>query len=185
MILMDEKPYNEISVSDIVEKAGIARQTFYRSYNNKDDVILQFFEEHFKLHLVKIANTFHEGKRDTFELTLPLGRVIKYADIFKKILNSDAEHLCYASARKNKKTINDLYGEKVPKDIQIIFGYIINYRNYGATRLICDWIKDGMPIPVEMVTELIRQMVIPFDIAEFAALGAALPQIVLNIEIEE
>jgi AcrR family transcriptional regulator len=34
MLLMDEKPYDKITVSDITEKAGIARQTFYRNYDN-------------------------------------------------------------------------------------------------------------------------------------------------------
>ncbi|GHV91275.1 hypothetical protein AGMMS50268_17780 [Spirochaetia bacterium] len=185
MLLMDEKPYNEISVSDIVEKAGIARQTFYRSYNNKDDVILQFFEGQFKPHLVKIENTFREGERSVMEMTIPLGQVIKHADIIKKILNSDAEHLGYAAARKNETIINDLYMGKVPKDIQIIFNYIVNYKNYGATRLICDWIKDDMPVPVETITGLIRQMAISFDMPEHTVYKTAIPHIVLNIQTEE
>jgi hypothetical protein len=34
MLLMDEKPYSKITVSDITEKAGIARQTFYRIFRD-------------------------------------------------------------------------------------------------------------------------------------------------------
>jgi AcrR family transcriptional regulator len=44
MILMDEKPYEKITVSDIVEKASIARQTFYRNFNNKNEVVFKYAE---------------------------------------------------------------------------------------------------------------------------------------------
>jgi AcrR family transcriptional regulator len=43
MLLIDQKPYNKITVSDITKKAGIARQTFYRSYANKDAVLSEYF----------------------------------------------------------------------------------------------------------------------------------------------
>jgi AcrR family transcriptional regulator len=185
MLLMDEKPYNEINVSDIVKKAGIARQTFYGSYNNKDDVILQFFEQQFYPDMVKVNNVLREGERDIFEIAIPLGRAIKHAGVLKKILNSDAEYLCYASAKKNQKSIKGLYAEKVPKDIQIIFSYIINYQNYSITRLICDWIKDDMPVPVETIIGLIRKMTAPFDMPEYAAFNTTIPHVVLNIQTKE
>jgi AcrR family transcriptional regulator len=185
MLLIDEKPYNEISVSDIVKKAGIARQTFYLSYNNKDDVILQFIKQRFYPDMVKIENILHEAERDIFEITIPLGQVIKHAGILKKILNTDAEHLCYASAQKNQMNINGLYTKKVPKDIQIIFNYIINYQNYSITHLICDWIKDDMPVPVETIIRLIRKMTAPFDMPEYAVFNPTIPHVVLNIQTEE
>jgi AcrR family transcriptional regulator len=42
MALMDEKPYDKITISGITEKAGVARQTFYRNYDGKDDVIYEY-----------------------------------------------------------------------------------------------------------------------------------------------
>jgi len=41
--LLKEKEYTQISVSEIVEKAGVARRTFYRLYDNKEGVIEQYF----------------------------------------------------------------------------------------------------------------------------------------------
>ena len=37
--LMEEKPYLEITVTDIVDKADISRASFYRSYRSIDDVV--------------------------------------------------------------------------------------------------------------------------------------------------
>lgn len=41
--LMEKKPYDSISVSDIVKKAGIGRATFYRYYKAKEDIIREYF----------------------------------------------------------------------------------------------------------------------------------------------
>ena len=36
---MAQQPYSEISVSFLCEEAGLSRKTFYRLFNNKDDVL--------------------------------------------------------------------------------------------------------------------------------------------------
>lgn len=42
--LMHEYEYEKISVTDIAEKAGVGRATFYRYFKRKEDVILYYFE---------------------------------------------------------------------------------------------------------------------------------------------
>ena len=37
--LLNKKPIKEISITDLTEKAGIARSTFYRYYSSLDEVI--------------------------------------------------------------------------------------------------------------------------------------------------
>ena len=37
--LMSDKPYAKISVSDICEKAGVNRSTYYRHFYTKEDII--------------------------------------------------------------------------------------------------------------------------------------------------
>lgn len=46
--LMSEYSYDKISVTDIAEKAGVGRATFYRYFKNKEDVILYYFDRHKK-----------------------------------------------------------------------------------------------------------------------------------------
>lgn len=40
--LMTEKPYNEISIKEITEKADLSRRTFYRNFNQKDDLLCEY-----------------------------------------------------------------------------------------------------------------------------------------------
>lgn len=43
--LIAEKPYSEITVTEIVHRAGVARQSYYRNFSGKEEVIEEFFEE--------------------------------------------------------------------------------------------------------------------------------------------
>lgn len=46
--LMSSYEYEKISVTDIVEKAGVGRATFYRYFKKKEDVIVYYFEHNAK-----------------------------------------------------------------------------------------------------------------------------------------
>ena len=46
--LMGSYAYEKISVTDIAEKAGVGRATFYRYLKRKEDVIIFYFEHNTK-----------------------------------------------------------------------------------------------------------------------------------------
>ena len=70
-ILIDKKDFSAITISELVKKAGIARSTFYRNYESKEDIIrssirktLSEFDEQFTPRTictgVIVTVTFHE-----------------------------------------------------------------------------------------------------------------------------
>lgn len=42
--LMKDKPFQEISISEIAEKADLSRRTFYRSFSSKEEIICDHLE---------------------------------------------------------------------------------------------------------------------------------------------
>lgn len=40
LILMDIKPFTEITISELTEKAGVGRVSFYRNYRSKEEVLV-------------------------------------------------------------------------------------------------------------------------------------------------
>lgn len=46
--LMSEYEYDKISITDIAQKAGVGRATFYRYFKRKEDVIVFYFEHNTK-----------------------------------------------------------------------------------------------------------------------------------------
>lgn len=45
--LMKSKPYDRISISDLVEKSGCSRASFYRNYINKEHIIEEYITKAF------------------------------------------------------------------------------------------------------------------------------------------
>lgn len=43
--LMHKKPLNEISVQEIVDKAGVSRSTYYRMFKRREEIIAYYLEE--------------------------------------------------------------------------------------------------------------------------------------------
>ena len=52
--LMLKKPFDDISISDISSKAGLARQTFYTNFSKKEDIIVYLLSEFFKRYTAHI-----------------------------------------------------------------------------------------------------------------------------------
>lgn len=40
LVLLEEKPYEKITISEITEKAGVSRMAYYRNYKDKDDILI-------------------------------------------------------------------------------------------------------------------------------------------------
>ena len=43
--LMNEKPFDKISITDIVKRAGVSRTAFYRNYSAKEDILIEIGQE--------------------------------------------------------------------------------------------------------------------------------------------
>ena len=57
LILMEQKTYEEITITDIAKRAGVSRMSYYRLYRSKDDILIQHFNEIFAELLNEIKNT--------------------------------------------------------------------------------------------------------------------------------
>ncbi|MDR1931269.1 MAG: TetR/AcrR family transcriptional regulator [Spirochaetales bacterium] len=174
--LLDKKPWHKINISDITKTAGVARQTFYRHYTGKDAVILGFLEDCFRPNHIKI-DVRNEGGRDTLVVVLPWRQFIKNAAIMKKIFTSGAEYLIYVCAKEWEDYLMDLYKDKLSGENKIFFSYMIKYANGGALRIICDWIKNDMPISAKKIGSLIAEQKLPFEKS-----GGAIPKITLLVK---
>ena len=44
LYLMDTKEFDRISISELTRKAGVSRQSFYRNYSSKEDIVIEIEE---------------------------------------------------------------------------------------------------------------------------------------------
>jgi AcrR family transcriptional regulator len=84
MLLMDEKPYEKITVSDIAQKAGVARPTFYRNFDDKDAVVMQYLNNSFNTEMsTEKANK--GDKPNNIVFTFDITYMVKHQNSIKKI----------------------------------------------------------------------------------------------------
>ena len=60
--LMQEKPFETITVQDVLDRAQVSRSTFYAHYSDKDDLLMSDAEEFFES--ISMALSVHEDKSD-------------------------------------------------------------------------------------------------------------------------
>lgn len=60
--LMQEKPFDTITVQDVLDRAHVSRSTFYSHYNDKDDLLMSDAEEFFES--ISMALSVHGDKSD-------------------------------------------------------------------------------------------------------------------------
>ncbi|HEV8426911.1 MAG TPA: TetR/AcrR family transcriptional regulator [Pyrinomonadaceae bacterium] len=60
--LMQEKPFDTITVQDVLDRAHVSRSTFYAHYSDKDDLLMSDAEEFFEA--ISMALSSHGDKSD-------------------------------------------------------------------------------------------------------------------------
>ena len=162
MFLMDEKPYDKITVSDIAEKAGIARPTFYRNFNDKDDVIFEYLLNTFSTELLNMEKGNKDDRQDTIVLEFNRKYMTKHQKIIKKILSTaDIENRIHREGQKWPMSFIDQYKSKLSEHEYLVCRYKICYQITGSLRVLFDWFINDMPMPIESIVTMLNAMNIP------------------------
>lgn len=111
--LMASYEYDKISVTDIAEKAGVGRATFYRYFKRKEDIVIYYFEHYAKEFVY--SRRFYERCKADYVLTVTnvLTLFKQHQEQFKLLRKARLEYL-YLDYLNNKfKTTfeNDGKGE--------------------------------------------------------------------------
>jgi AcrR family transcriptional regulator len=161
MILMDEKPYNKITVSDICEKAGIARPTFYYNFDDKDEVILQYLSNSLNTELMDMEKTT-DDKQCNIVLTFNVKYMINHQKNLRKVLSTaDVEARIYRELQAYTLSLIKSYKKQLSAEEYLICRYKICYQLTGSLKILFDWFINGMPMPVEKLILMLNTMNIP------------------------
>lgn len=86
--LIAAKPYADISVAEISDRAGLARPTFYLHYGSKEDLLLSYLDSVFEQFYAEIAGMpFAEESSHTMS-TIIFKQVAEHAALIQLILQA-------------------------------------------------------------------------------------------------
>ena len=162
LTLLKEKRYEEISVQDIIERADVARSTFYVHYVDKDDLLTGshgIFAENLGAQMLA-----HAGESGSaFSSRTWFYHIQAQGDILKVIAKDSAMELAM-------KTLHGIIHDSVQKGMQahapiknasVPLPLIVDYLTDTLMTLIKWWFKDGMRYTPEQMDEMFQQLVMP------------------------
>lgn len=160
-MLVHKKNYEDISVKEICEKAGVSRMSFYRYYDRKDDIFIDFcdtrFEEFYDLYLANNENISNE------EFILNMFKFFKqYAKPLQVLISAGKEYLLMEQFINYAKF---LFGKNKDKTKVYQFAKVIGpFFAGGFFTVLLTWLRDGMEESPEEINRILlssREMINP------------------------
>ncbi len=145
--LLEKKGFEAITVSELVKRADVARRTFYRLYDRKEDVLHRYFQrlcENYKQ--AYPALEMYDRKRIAEEFFC-----FWYAhrDRLLLLYRCGLEELLYHEIRQaSADVVRSRIGDN-PKKEDSELEYFACYSAGGFLMLLDRWISDGMQEPPE------------------------------------
>jgi AcrR family transcriptional regulator len=157
VLLMDEKPYGKITVSDICEKAGIARATFYRYYNDKDDIVFEYLSKSLNISAEKTAEKNSETR--CIILAFNFNYMIEHRKALQKMLsNADIAGRVFSRLQQFPESLIKQYKSVLTPEEYLICRAKIFYQINGSLRVLFDWFENNMPLDKEKLVGMLNAM---------------------------
>lgn len=143
--LLDEKEFKDITISEIVKRAGVSRTAYYRNYKSKEDILSTCL----KNIMNKSSNSLlgYDALKDTKKTWIALLETVK--------VNYKEYKLLLKAGYKN--IIIDEFNKSMNYNIskkQFELYYSNLYWAGAISSVVLEWIEDDMNIPIEQVAEL-------------------------------
>ena len=159
--LMQEKPFDTITVQDVLDRAHVSRSTFYTHYSDKDDLLMSDAEEFFE-HLSLALSKRGDKSDRVFPVKEFFAHLAEVQPFFKALMKSGKfqENMELARghfARGIERRLAELpRGKSIPANELAA----IAFTHAGALlSLLAWWIDKGMRESPDKMDELFHRMV--------------------------
>jgi AcrR family transcriptional regulator len=159
--LMQEKPFDTITVQDVLDRAKVGRSTFYSHYSDKDDLLMSDAEEFFESVAMLLSMRGDESDRvfPVREFFSHIAEAKQFVDALMSAgkFNDNMELARGLFARGIERRLSELpRGHGIPADERPA----IAFAHAGALlSLLTWWIDRGMRQPPTEMDQLFHKMV--------------------------
>jgi len=164
LVLLKAKRYEDISVQDIIERADVARSTFYMHYIDKDDLLVGkwgVFASNLGHHTELMA---HEEKDTSsmFSTRIWFHHIQAQEPILKIIARDSAMDLAMKTLHGILR--NDIQAKLqkyLPENGSAPSSLVIDYMASSLMTMIKWWVKNDMPHSPQRMDEIFQGLVTP------------------------
>ena len=135
-LLMRQKPFSDITVTNIIEKAGVARASYYRNFYSKEAILRDYVYE--IIQNCKKEIPYSSGRLTYENLCLLFNYIAHYSELLKTLFHSGLSGLFLDS-------LNLYFQETRGEVLQGNFNIWTLYAYSGALfNIINKWIEEDM-----------------------------------------
>ena len=132
--ILKEKPLSDISVSELTNKAKIGRVSFYRNYQNKEDILKEESDR-----LIKEWGRLYEANPESAPETL-------FPSLFDFYRDHRDFYTTLYNAGMSSIMMETIIGTiQIKPEMQNLEAYMKSFWAYGIYGWLIEWIKRGMP----------------------------------------
>lgn len=149
--LMKHESFNSISISALAQKAGISRMAFYRNYDNKEQVLADYFDDYINAFYADLQATVKKGPAD---ISLTYFRyVAAHSELFEVLIASGAENIL---VERFTHFVSKFYLDNV-RTIPFTGDYAHYWNSFvsaGLYQMTMAWIRDGKKATPELLAQI-------------------------------
>lgn len=149
--LMMNESLDKITVTDIVKRSGKTRQTFYRNFKDKYDLVNWYFEKLADKSFRQISNSYTLKEGLTKKFTFLLNDKVFFMEAFKSKDYNNVENYDYQCILEFYSQIIKKKIGSIPNDIQ----FLLEMYCHGSITMTVNWALSGMITPPEEIADLL------------------------------
>ena len=140
-----DRPFEEISITELVRRAGVSRNSFYRNFKDKDDVLRRYIEGETDEWMGQRGWThIVDPKENKLRMEHLLTHMYEYRDFIAGLKRDGKMHLLAAEfERATKQNIGQYYD---PWRLAFLIG--------GVYQLYVHWVETDYALPPKEVAAL-------------------------------
>ena len=151
--LLKEKEYKDITIKELTDEASVARQTFYRNFKDKDDILLQSMDEAFSEFFLLVKEDLNRGKNihqvaETFFMTWKNNKTL-----FVALQKAGLMHRTLEKFTDYELLIQEQIDKEI-KGKDVFNKYMAHFISGGTYMILNLWIQDKMKIPVSEMSDV-------------------------------
>lgn len=152
--LMEVKPLDKITVKEIVEKSGKTRQTFYRCFKDKYDLVNWHFERLAEKSFLQmgVSLTLREGLEKKFQFIK--AEQIFFASAFQ---SEDYNSIVAYDYECILQFYTNIIEKKTKKPLEDDIRFLLEMYCQGSISMTARWARRNMDLSPEKMAELLIQ----------------------------
>ncbi len=150
---IQNKPFDQITISDLQKASGVARSTFYRSFDNISDVLYWKCDARFREALEgwRTGEAFDELALIRHYFTYWM----RHSDILELLIQINRQDIIYACHMQNAESLRERFGA-VPNLNERHGRYFMAIRTGFTISILTAWLRGGRRETPEEIVHIIR-----------------------------